>query len=430
MADDLGYECLSPNGGTSYSTPRLERMASEGMRFTHCYSQPQCTPSRVKIMTGKYNWRNHKRWAYLEPGQYTFAHFMRAAGYATALTGKWQLRHGNSGAGGPRGMKPDAAGFDDYVYFANFADMAELSAEDKQRYDEVRLEAFGHDGNTPTSRYWHPAIVKNGQYVHTSPSDYGPDLFSEFALEFIESHKDEPFFLYYPMVLPHRPLAATPHSQNLNATTKFENASANFADATAYIDHLVGRLLDHLDTLGLSENTLVLFTADNGTTRRVTSVLANRLITGGKGTPTEAGTHVPLVARWTGHVPAGAVSADLIEFSDFLPTLSDLVGSPLPDDKVFDGRSFLPQLRGEAGNPRESVFVHWDANPTVLPLAERFVRSSRYKLYFRTGLFYDIRNDWNERHPISTDSLPAQIAPIYHRLRSVLDSMPWRRATD
>ena len=421
MADDLGYECLTPNGGTSYSTPRLERMASEGMRFTHFYSQPQCTPSRVKIMTGKYNWRNHKRWAYLEPGQYTFAHFMRAAGYATGLAGKWQLWAPERGVDAPKGMKPDEAGFDEYMYWAY---AIEMSPEDKRLYDEVRLEAFGHPASRKTSRYWHPALLKNGQYVHTSADDYGPHLISEFALEFMETHKDEPFFLYYPMLLPHSPFVATPHSRQINATTKFAVSPANFAESVAYTDYLVGRLLDHLDVLGLAGNTLVLFLGDNGTHLRVTSVLADREIAGGKSFASEAGTHVPLLARWPGHAPARSVSADLIELSDFLPTLSDLVGSPLPQDEVFDGRSFLPQLRGEEGNPRESLFVHWDANPTnsVPPL--RFARSKRFKLY-HTGLFYDMRSDWEERNPISTRNLPAQIAPIYDRLQSVLDSMPW-----
>ena len=372
-------------------------------------------------MTGKYNWRNHKRWAYLEPGQYTFAHFMRAAGYATGLAGKWQLWAPERGVDAPKGMKPDEAGFDEYMYWAY---AIEMSPEDKRLYDEVRLEAFGHPASRKTSRYWHPALLKNGQYVHTSADDYGPHLISEFALEFMETHKDEPFFLYYPMLLPHSPFVATPHSRQINARTKFAVSPANFAESVAYTDYLVGRLLDHLDVLGLAGNTLVFFLGDNGTHLRVTSVLANREIAGGKSFASEAGTHVPLLARWPGHTPARSVSADLIELSDFLPTLSDLVGSPLPQDEVFDGRSFLPQLRGEEGNPRESLFVHWDANPTnsVPPL--RFARSKRFKLY-HTGLFYDMRSDWEERNPISTRNLPAQVAPIYDRLQSVLDSMPW-----
>ena len=421
MADDMGYECISANGGRSYSTPVFERIALEGMRFTNCYSQPVCTPSRIKIMTGKYNWRNYDRFGHMPKGQTTFAHLMRDGGYATALTGKWQLWGGPDTASFESGTTPEEAGFDEYLYWAY---PFELSAADMGRYGAVGLP-----GANRTSRFWHPAVIKNGQYLHTSMDDYGPDLFSDFALDFIERHKDEPFFLYYPMVLTHSPFVATPHSSTINEKTKFQSDPAYFADMVEYADHLVGRLIDHLDKLGLAENTLVLFTGDNGTHRSLKSMLGDRVVSGGKAYPEDAGTHVPMFAHWPGHVPAGLVTDDLIEFSDFFATFADLTGWEMPAGEHFDGRSFLPQLFGGAGNARDSIFVHYDRDPSLetVPFPRvRFARTKRFKLY-ADGRFYDVPHDWEEERPLSDISQVPAAAKIKARLRDVLNSMPvWR----
>ena len=418
MADDMGYECISANGGRSYSTPVFERIAVEGMRFTHCYSQPVCTPSRIKIMTGKYNWRNYVRFAHMPKGQTTFAHLMRDSGYATALTGKWQLWGGPDTATFESGTTPEEAGFDEYVYWAY---PFELSEAEMAKYGAV-----GPPGAKGTSRFWHPAIIRDGEYVHTSMDDYGPDMFSDFALDFIERHQDEPFFLYYPMVLTHSPFVATPHSTTINDKTKFKSDPAYFADMVEYADYLVGRLIDRLDELGLAKNTLVLFTGDNGTHRSLESMLGDRVVKGGKAFPEDAGTHVPMFAYWPGQVPAGLVSDDLIEFSDFFATFADLTGWEMPVGEHFDGRSFLPQLLGGAGNPRDSIFVHYDRDPsleTVQFPRVRFARTKRFKLY-GDGRFYDVPHDWEEKKPLGkTRHLPGA-TEIKARLRRVLNSMP------
>ena len=425
MADDMGYECVSANGGTSYQTPVFERIAREGMRFTHCYSQPVCTPSRIKIMTGKYNWRNYRRFGHLEKGQRTFAHFMRDAGYATGLTGKWQLWGGSETPEHRSGMTPEEAGFDEYIHWAyNF----ELTEEELARY-----RSAGPPGNKSTSRFWHPAIIRNGAYIHTSMDDYGPDMFSDFALDFIERHKDGPFFLYYPMVLTHSPFVATPHSESITVESKFKSEPSYFADMVAYTDHLVGRLTDHIDALGLADDTLVLFTGDNGTHRALRSMLGNRVVKGRKAFPEDAGTHVPLFARWPGKVPPGLVNSDLIEFSDFFATLADLAGRELPMHDHFDGRSFLPQLLGGAGNPRDWVFVHYDRDPiqAEVPFPRvRFARTKRYKLY-DDGRFYDVPHDWEEKRPLAPDALDPSTKAIRTRLQRVLHSMPaWHPNND
>ena len=418
MADDMGYECISANGGTSYQTPTFERIASEGMRFTHCYSQPVCTPSRVKLMTGKYNWRNYRRFGHMERGQTTFAHLMQQAGYVTGLTGKWQLWGGPETAEHISGTTPEEAGFDEYIHWAY---PFELSKTELQQYRSV-----GAPNGRQTSRFWHPSIIQNGEYVHTSIDDYGPDLFSDFALDFIDRHQAEPFFLYYPMVLTHSPFVATPHSETITATTKFKSNPAYFADMVAYTDYLVGRLLDHLDRLGIAGNTLVLFTGDNGTHRSLQSMLGNRVIKGGKAYPEDAGTHVPLFARWLGQVPAGLVSDDLIEFSDFFATLSDLANQDLPAGEHFDGRSFLPQLLGGTGEPRHWVFVHYDRDPAQeeVPFPRvRFARTKRFKLY-DDGRFYDVPHDWDEKQPLAIKTLSWETRAVHEKLRRVLHSMP------
>lgn len=418
LADDMGYECISANGGTSYETPVFERLAREGMRFTHCYSQPVCTPSRIKIMTGKYNWRNYRRFGHLEKGQKTFAHLMRDAGYATGLTGKWQLWGGPETPGHRSGMAPEEAGFDEYIHWAyNF----ELSEEQRARYGSV-----GPPGDKKTSRFWHPAIIRNGEYVHTSMDDYGPDMFSDFALDFIERHRDEPFFLYYPMVLTHSPFVVTPHSESITLKSKFKNDASRFADMVAYTDFLMGRLIDRIDALGLADTTLVLFTGDNGTHRSLKSMLGNREVIGGKALPEDAGTHVPFFARWPGMVPAGLVNSDLIEFSDFFATLADLTGRELPANDHFDGRSFLPQLLGGAGNPRDWIFVHYDRDPSLdeVPFPRvRFARTKRFKLY-DDGRLYDVPHDWEEQQPLAVDALTPATNSIRTRLQRVLHSMP------
>ncbi|MCY4601094.1 MAG: sulfatase-like hydrolase/transferase [Acidobacteria bacterium] len=411
MADDLGYEAIAANGGTSYKTPNLDKMAREGMRFTHAYSQPSCTPSRVKLMTGKYNWRNYRRFGHIEQGERTFAHLMKTAGYATAMTGKWQLWGGPTTPTHQSGMTPAEAGFDEHMYWAYDY---ELSAEELRNYRSVGPPRVGK-----TSRYWHPAILKNGRHVPASLDDYGPDMFADFAVDFIKRNKNGPFFLYYPMTLPHSPWVPTPSSKTLTDETKFKGGKEFFADSVAYADHLVGRLVKTLDDLGIGDDTLVLFTGDNGTSRSIESNLGEHAIQGGKGTTKDAGTHVPMFARWIGTVKGGAVNDDLIDFTDFYATLADLVGLSLPSN--VDGRSFLPQLRGQVPDPRDWLFMHYDKAAGGGPAPVRFARTKQYKLY-GDGRFFDVPSDREEQVPLET--LTARVAAIRSMLQEALDQMP------
>ncbi|MHC4636504.1 MAG: sulfatase-like hydrolase/transferase [Planctomycetota bacterium] len=389
MADDLGYECLSCYGSLSYKTPVLDELARTGVRFDNCHSQPVCTPSRVKIMTGRYNSRNYTTFGRFDFNEKTFAHVLKSAGYATCISGKWQLI-GRGAAG------PNDAGFDEHCIW---------HMED----------AFGPKG----PRYRSPKIVKNGRLVDGLGGKYGPDVLCEYILDFMERSKSTPFLAYYPMALVHDPFVPVPDSPDwTQAVHKKDNKY--FADMVAYMDKIVGRILRKLDELGLRENTLVLFTGDNGTHRRITSKMPSRTIQGGKMQTIDAGTHVPLIADWKGTTPA-KVCDDLVDFSDFLPTLAEAAGAPLPENVIIDGRSFLPQIRGQKGNPREWIFCHYTRDGgTETP--KRFVRDKRWKLY-HTGELFDVQADPLEKSPIKPGVGGKKAATARKRLQTALDSI-------
>lgn len=421
MADDIGLECYTPYGGESYQTPTAERLATEGVRFTHCYSQPVCTPSRNKIMTGRGNRRNYIGFGTLLNTEVTFGHMMQAAGYKTAVAGKWQLTGANPAwKTNGRGSTPEQAGFDEYSLWAYEHN---LTPEQFERYQSES----GLRGKT--SRFWAPAVLQNGKLLPTDRDTYGPDLYSDFALDFIERNQDESFFLYYPMTLTHSPFVATPHSGSVADTQKFRSDRKHFGGMVEYMDFLIGRLVDKLDELGLSENTLVLVTGDNGTMRGVESRRNGKIVMGMKAHPVDAGTHVALFARWLGKTPGGEVNDDLIDFSDFLPTIADAAAATRPK-RPLDGRSFLPQILGAQGNPREFILMDYDKDPDMdrkqfAPV--RFARTQRYKLY-SDGRFFDIPYDREELRAIPPGRAGALGEQIRARLEEVLTSVPtWRK---
>nr|NQU88916.1 sulfatase-like hydrolase/transferase [Bacteroidota bacterium] len=393
MADDLGYEGLGCNGGQSYSTPKLDQLASTGIRFEHCYSQPLCTPSRVQIMTGRYNFRNYKMFGYLDPGETTFGNILKDAGYVTCIAGKWQLGNGIEG--------PNHAGFDEYCLW------------------QIYTRVAGKYVLGP--RYADPKVYINGKVLENTKGEYGPDIFVDFINDFILENKDKSFFVYYPMVLTHDPFVPTPDSEEWE-NDRYKKDKKLFKDMVEYMDKSIGRIIDNLDELGLRENTLIIFIGDNGSPRQIKSKFNDGWIQGGKAFMTDAGTHVPLIANWPGTIPSGLVSDDLIDFSDFLPTLTEIGRTDIPEYLVIDGQSFYPQLKGEIGNPREWVFSHyWGRGRDVFKTRE-FVRDKRYKLY-NDGKFFDILNDSLEENPIPEEMITEKLGAIKLRLQNVLDNM-------
>ena len=387
LADDLGYETLGCNGGTSYKTPVLDGLAAGGVRFTRCYAQPLCTPTRIQLMTGQYNVRNYTRFGHIDPGQPTFAQALKRAGYATGVVGKWQL-----------GQDP--------------------ALPQKLGFDEAYL--WQHTRRPP--RYANPGLEVNGKEVDYTNGEYGPDLLNTFALDFVARHKDRPFCLYYPMILTHDPFQPTPRSPGWDPKAVGEQVNrspANFAHMVAHMDALVGRLVAKLDELKLREDTLILFVGDNGTSPQITSQTTAGPVQGGKGKSTAAGTHVPLVASWPGRIAKGKACDDLVDSTDLLPTLLAAAGVPLPTDVPVDGHSFLPQLKGEPGSPRPWVYS-WYAREGGPKADREFAAGQRFKLY-RTGELYDVSRDVLEAKPIAADAADAEAKAARAELQKVLD---------
>jgi arylsulfatase A len=399
MADDMGYECLSAYGSASYHTPSLDKLADEGVRFEHCYSQPLCTPSRVKIMTGKYNFRNYVAFGYLDPKEKTFGNYLQEAGYSTCVAGKWQL---NGISGGKR------EGWDDLNRPHHFG---------FQEYCLWQLDRTKPEGE----RYANPLININGTEIPRDDDKYGPDVIYNFVEDFIERHKENPFFVYYPMNLVHDPFVPTPDTKAWeDASMRYEDDTTFFKDMVTYTDKIIGKLMQKLENSGLAENTLILFTGDNGTHRTIyTTMKDGRIIKGEKGSMTDGGTRVPLVAYWKGQSQKGAVNTDLVDFSDFLPTLLDAAGLELPDNEIFDGQSFLPQILGNETQPKEYIYMYyqpkWGKNIDGV-----FVRNQKYKLY-GNGMFYDVEKDPLEETPLTLD---APIQSIHDRFKNILADMP------
>lgn len=406
LADDLGYECLGCNGGTSYRTPQLDALAQSGVRFTNAHAMPLCAPTRLQLMTGQYNFRNFEAFGILNPKEKTFGHLMKAAGYATAIAGKWQLYSYDpkeySAEWRGKGMLAKDSGFDEYCVW--------------------------HGGHTEDkgSRYADPVVLENGELrKHTGA--YGEDIFTDFLIRFLKKSKREPFFLYYPMAVTHDPFQPTPDSAEWKSGGRAKTDPKFFKDMVEYMDRSVGRLVSALDELGLRENTLILFYSDNGTHQSLESKMGGKVIRGGKGLTTDAGTHVPLIANWKGATPAGRVVEDLIDSTDFIPTMAEAAGTKPGKEFTIDGRSFLPQLRGAKGNPREWLYCHydprpgWDKDKFSLKI---FARDKKYKLY-STGEFFDVPADPLEKNPLR--ELSGEAAAAKTRLQRVIDSYPKQR---
>jgi arylsulfatase A len=390
MADDFGYECVAANGGTSYKTPHLDKLAAGGVRFEHCHAQPLCTPTRVQLMTGQSNVRNYTRFGHLDPAQKTFANLFRDAGYATAIAGKWQL--------GQDVNLPKHFGFDEACLWQ-------------------------HTRRPP--RYANPGLEINGKEVDYANGEYGPDLVNAFALDFVARHKDRPFLLYYPMILTHNPFQPTPDSPNWDPKARGEQVNTSpkhFADMVAYMDKLIGRLVAALEKHGLRERTLILFTGDNGTNVNITSQLGGLAVRGGKGSTRRAGTHVPLIASWPGTVPPGGVCRDLVDSTDFLPTICTAAGVAVPSDQKIDGRSFLPQLRGEKGQPREWIYC-WYARNGGAAADQEFAMDHTHKLY-RDGRLFDLTKDADEERPLDAGAATAARKRLQEALDQFRDARP------
>lgn len=353
MADDLGYGDLSCYGQRRFETPNIDRLAAGGMRFTQHYAgSTVCAPSRCCLMTGKHTGHAFVRGnREVKPeGQWpipaettTVAALLRVAGYTTGMFGKWGL-----GAPGSAG-DPMRQGFDTF---------------------------YGYNCQRHAHRYDVDYLWHDGEKVAVSTSDYSHDLIAEKALTFIRDHKDDSFFCYLPITIPHAAMQvpdedAAPFREQWPefndetgryAGTEVTNPVAQFAGMVTRMDRTVGHLLDLLDELGIAENTLVMFTSDNGPHQKgghqPEFFDSNGPLRGVKRDLYEGGIRVPMIARWPGKIAAGATSDHVSAFWDVMPTLGAIADVPVPED--VDGISMLPTLLGNYDEQVQHGYLYWE----------------------------------------------------------------------
>ena len=358
FCDNLGYGdvgCFNPKA--HQQTPRIDRMAQEGMKFTDAYSAaPVCTPSRASLMTGCYPRRVgldlapgqglvlRPAAAYgLNPDEITIAEVLKPQGYATICIGKWHL-------GDQPAFLPTRQGFDEYFG---------IPYSDNMQTDPKR--------NFPTMP------VMDGETVIAANDDLS--LFTQQgtqrALKFIEKNRSRPFFLYFPQITP-----GSTQKPPVSPEFRGKSGHGEWSDSVMELDWSTGQILDKLDALGLSENTLVIWTSDNGAPFAAKGVGSNLPLKGNAYSVAEGGMRMPFIARWPGKIPAGKTSTELITMMDMLPTLAALSGGEKPKDRIIDGHDIRPLLFGEpdARSPYDAFFYYYTDQLQA-------VRSGPWKLY-------------------------------------------------
>jgi arylsulfatase A-like enzyme len=354
FADDLGYGDLGCYGAKGYQTPHLDRLAAEGVRFTDFYvAQAVCSASRAALLTGRYSNRVGILGA-LGPGakngikasELTLGEVFKSRGYATAIFGKWHL-------GDRDPFLPPDHGFDEYFGLPYSNDMWPKHPETPKAYPPLPLI----DGKRTV------AEMPDQRMLTT--------WYTEHAVSFIERNKGRPFFLYVPHSMPHVPL---------HVSDKFAGKTKRglFGDVIEEIDWSVGRIVDALKRNGLEENTLVIFSSDNGPWLSYGDHAGSAgPLREGKGTTFEGGVREPAIFRWPGHVPAGAVCREPAMTIDVLPTMAKLIGAELPKDLVLDGKDIWPLISDQPGatSPHDALYYYWDRQLQA-------VRSGKWKLHF------------------------------------------------
>jgi len=378
LADDLGIGDVSCYGSDNNKTPIIDKLAKEGIRFTHGYTAPLCGPSRAMILTGRYAFRtgavNQDMVGQIKPeNEVLIPSVLKPEGYSTSMVGKWSQF----------GLTPKDFGFDDYITFQGSGAYWATEKKKSENY------------------------IENGVNKKLDTLTYMPDLMHKHLVDFITTNKDKPFFLYYSMVHVHSLIQRTPDSKP---------GSDLYSDNTAYMDKLVGKLLSTLDDLKLRKNTLIVFMGDNGTASIYSErgSIGGKALSGKKGSMLECGSLVPTIANWPGVIEAGKVDDMLIDSSDILPTFADLAGAKLPTNKVIDGHSFLPQLMGKKGNPREWIFIE---------LGNKwYVREAKWKLN-REGELFDMSNAPFEEKLVSNYADNKEASAAHSRLQTALKTL-------
>ena len=356
-ADDLGYADIGPfstrSGAARPATPNLERMAKEGVRLTSFYvAQAVCSASRAALLTGSYSNRvsisgalNHTASYGLSLDETTIAEVLKPRGYATAMFGKWHLGHREP-------FLPLQQGFDEYLGLPYSNDMWPHHPQQKNFFPDLPLI----DGNR---------VVK----LDPDQSQL-TTMYTERAVRFIERNRERPFFLYVAHTMPHVPLFAS-------GKFKDKTRLGLYGDVIAEIDWSVGRILEAVRRAKLDEDTLVLFTSDNGPWLSYGNHAGSPgPFREGKGTAFDGGVRVPFIARWPGRIPKGVESAEPAMTIDVLPTVARLAGTDAPADRIIDGKDIWPLLSAQKGtsSPHDVLYFYWG-------LELHAIRSGRWKLH-------------------------------------------------
>jgi arylsulfatase A-like enzyme len=422
MADDLGWGDLGCYGQQAMKTPNLDRLAAEGTRFTQAYAgSTVCAPSRCVLMTGYHTGHARIRGNArdpLEPGDVTVAEALKAAGYDTALVGKWGL-----GEAGSTGV-PNKQGFDHFFGYLNQQHAHNFYPDFLWR-QEGRV---GLPGN----------VIGPDEGVSVGRQTYSHDLFADEAIAWVREHRDGPFFLYLALTIPHannEGSRATGNGMEVPDLGEFADedwpeAQKGMAAMVSRMDGDVARLMATLEELGIDENTIVFFTSDNGPHREGGKGFdpdffdSNGPLRGIKRDLYEGGIRVPMIVRWPGRVPAGAVSDQIWAFWDVPPTLAELAGpeatAALPGD--LDGRSMVPALIGPeaAGRPQQDhEALYWEFHEgKASKQAARMGRWKGVRLSPDGPLeLYDLEEDVDE-----SDDVASEHADVVGRIEAYLDA--------
>lgn len=407
LADDFGYELPSYTGGQSYSTPNLDFMAANGIRFTNAYSHPDGYPSRLAVYTGKYSFRNYTFWGKMPEKEKTIGNMLHDEGYATCFVGKWQCDGGDE--------RIQDAGFDNYRIFLPFA----LNGDDQYQ-----------------DQYKNPIVYENGDYLPSSLTQgrFSEDMYTEYLEDFIDSNSNQPFFAIYANNLPRSPWQPTPDDPEFESWDPSTLPDA-FGDEkyypgmVHYLDKKIGQIIQKVRDKGLENNTIFFFMGDNATNKLITSIFNGVEFKGGKNYTFKKGIQTPLMAYGPGIIPPGRVdSTSLVDYTDFMPTLAEAAGIPLPNNYgVLDGVSFYDNLLGISGNQRLWSFCHWDNSPLDNKPPIRYVFDIKYKLYDTayggTGFFYNTKRDPSEKKPLTDDKLTKREIIIKNSFKEVLSQM-------
>ena len=461
LTDDQGYADLGVQGHPYIRTPRIDRMAAEGLRFTDFYAQPFCGPARAALMTGTYPPRNSLMFNHMprartgmHPNEITIAELLLDRGYATAMLGKWHL-------GDAPEFLPTRNGFGSYYGLPYSNDMwpfhpkiARRTDEgERMRYTRDRTDYTGYAQSDQTyPADWFPPLplIENETVVELDPrQELLAAAYTDRAIEFIRDNRDNPFFVYIAHAMPHVPLFR-------GRAFRERSLRGLYGDVIEEIDHHVGRILDTLQGLGLDESTLVIFTSDNGPWAGYGIDAGSAgLLRGSKGTVYEGGIRVPAIMRWPGSIPPGIVTSEVAAIMDIFPTLSKLSGGEPPRDRTIDGRDLQPLWAspGKASGHDTLYFFEGgfryraeEGPPENDPLL-RAVRAGPWKLHLATeagdelgsprivpGELYQLHWDPSEsrdvaaKHPDVVERLTKQARSFSDSLRA--DIRPLGRLSD